>query len=83
MFYKCWVLAIYFLRIINVFNYYSCTFSGLSLLGFTTSGVLTRFLVLGTWGQKKPSIVRPEIVRVGRTDHMMLGIKLLNNISCI
>lgn len=41
MLYKCWVLAIYFLPIINVFNYYSCTFSGLSLLGFTTAEVLT------------------------------------------
>lgn len=36
---KCWVLAIYFLLIINVFNYYSCTFSGLSLLGFMTAEV--------------------------------------------
>lgn len=38
--YKCWVLVIYFLLIIYVFNYYSCTFSGLSLLGFTAAEVL-------------------------------------------
>lgn len=43
MLYKCWVLAISFniIIIIIVFNYYSCTFSGLSLLGFMTAEVLT------------------------------------------
>lgn len=41
MLYTCWVLAIYFLLIINLFNYHSCTFSGLSLLGFRTTEVVT------------------------------------------
>lgn len=37
----------------------------------------------GDSGPEKKSIAGPEIVRAGRTDLMMLGIKLLNNISCI
>lgn len=40
MLYKCWALVIYFLIIIYVFNYCSCTFSGLSLQGFTVAEVL-------------------------------------------
>lgn len=76
---KCWALTIYFICIINVFNYYGCTFSGLSLLGFTTAEVLTWFQVLGIWGQKI-STVGPGNVR---TVHKMPGIKILNYISCI